>query len=67
MPEINSEINDVLYSLASFMGNNYSKISSVYKAIKSRLSSGESVKIDMKTLHRKKSHIPVNFAIIYMN
>lgn len=54
VPEINSEINDVLYSLASFMGNNYSKISSVYKAIKSRLSSGESVKIDMKNFTQEE-------------
>lgn len=46
--EVDSEMNDVLYSLASFMGNNYSKIHVVYKALKSKLSTGGKVKIHMK-------------------
>lgn len=54
VPKINSEINDVLYNLSSFIGNNYSKISSVYKAIKSKLSTGESVRIDMRNFTQEE-------------
>lgn len=54
VPEINSEINEVLYTLSSFMGNNYSKISAVYKAIKSKLSTGESVRIYMRNFTQEE-------------